>query len=91
MNRKELAREIYVTSQLSGFFKLRSGKVSREYFDKYLFESDPRLLKETARNMSKLIPVNTEILAGLEMGGKRGFCCQHTEARAYHRTAKAAA
>ena len=39
MNRKELAREIYVTSQLSGFFKLRSGKVSREYFDKYLFES----------------------------------------------------
>ena len=69
MNRNELAHEIYATSHISGFFKLRSGKVSREYFDKYLFESDPKLLKEIAKNMSKLIPTNTEVLAGLEMGG----------------------
>jgi len=69
MNRNELAHEIYATSHISGFFKLRSGKVSREYFDKYLFESNPRLLKEIAKNMSKFIPANTEILAGLEMGG----------------------
>jgi orotate phosphoribosyltransferase len=69
MNRNELANEIYVASHISGFFKLRSGKFSREYFDKYLFESDPRLLKEIAKNMSKLIPTNTDMLAGLEMGG----------------------
>jgi len=69
MNRKELASQIYGVSHIFGNFKLRSGQMSNEYFDKYLFECDPKLLAEIANGMSKLIPAGTEVLAGLEMGG----------------------
>jgi orotate phosphoribosyltransferase len=69
MDRKELSRKIFNTSHLEGSFKLRSGQVSNEYFDKYLFESDPKLLVEIAAQLSELIPEGTEVLAGLEMGG----------------------
>jgi orotate phosphoribosyltransferase len=68
MNRKELADRIYKASHIFGNFKLRSGQVSNEYFDKYRFTSDPTLLKEIARGMAKLIPEGTEVIAGLEMG-----------------------
>lgn len=64
-----LARRIYSVCNLKGSFLLRSGKVSSEYFDKYLFESQPDLLREIARGLVPRIPVGTEILAGLEMGG----------------------
>jgi orotate phosphoribosyltransferase len=66
--RKELASRIYHVSHLTGSFKLRSGQVSSEYFDKYLFEADPKLLKAIADEMAKLIPAGTQVLAGLEMG-----------------------
>lgn len=69
MGRSELAQQVYTISHLQGSFKLRSGQISHEYFEKYLFESDPRLLKEIVKYLSKLIPENTEVLAGLEMGG----------------------
>lgn len=69
MVRMALANEIYKTAHLTGSFKLRSGKVSNDYFDKYLFESDPILLKEIIEHLSELIPEGTEVLAGLEMGG----------------------
>ncbi|MCZ8515800.1 orotate phosphoribosyltransferase [Paenibacillus filicis] len=69
MERLALANEIYKTAHLTGTFKLRSGKVSNDYFDKYLFESNPGLLNEIAELLSELIPKDTEILAGLEMGG----------------------
>jgi orotate phosphoribosyltransferase len=67
--RRSLARRIYERSSLKGQFRLRSGVVSDEYFDKYLFESDPVLLREIAQAMSTAIPADTEALAGLEMGG----------------------
>ena len=69
MDRSELAQKIFDTSHLVGSFKLRSGQVSSEYFDKYLFESNPKLLMEIANQLSELIPEGTEVLAGLEMGG----------------------
>jgi len=69
MNKNELAGMIYSSSHLEGQFKLRSGQISNEYFDKYLFESEPKLLKGITREMAKLIPAGTEVLAGLEMGG----------------------
>ena len=69
MNRSELARKIFDASHLTGTFTLRSGQVSNEYFDKYLFESEPELLSEIAGQMAELIPAGTEVLAGLEMGG----------------------
>lgn len=64
-----LAKRIRDCSKLEGEFLLRSGTTSNTYFDKYLFESDPKILKEIVHKMAELIPTGTEILAGLEMGG----------------------
>ena len=61
--------QILTTARLTGDFTLRSGARSTTYFDKYLFESNPVLLKAIVEVMSKDIPKDTEILAGLEMGG----------------------
>lgn len=68
-NRFQLAKQIKDCAQLSGTFTLRSGATSDTYFDKYLFESDPVLLKQIAEQMADLLPPETEVLAGLEMGG----------------------
>ncbi len=68
-DRQAVARRIHCISQLSGSFTLRSGAVSDTYFDKYLFESDPDLLRDIATLMAELIPAQTDIVAGLEMGG----------------------
>ncbi len=65
----DVAKRILETSRLSGEFRLRSGQISSTYFDKYLFESDPQLLEAVTELMAPLIPKDTEILAGLEMGG----------------------
>lgn len=64
-----LAKDINRVSKLTGEFILRSGKKSDTYFDKYRFESSPSLLKKITEQMAVLIPKDTEILAGLEMGG----------------------
>lgn len=69
MDKQELGRRIYHTSYLNGIFTLRSGEISKEYFDKYLFEADPLLLTELAHHLYELIPEDTEVLAGLELGG----------------------
>lgn len=64
-----LAATIKNISQLHGTFVLRSGKTSTTYFDKYRFESDPRVLAQIARELSALVPADTQVLCGLEMGG----------------------
>ena len=69
MKRDPLAAEIDAVSRLRGTFKLRSGQSATEYFDKYRFESDPELLRRVAQRMLQLLPVGTEVLAGLELGG----------------------
>jgi orotate phosphoribosyltransferase len=69
MERRALAARIYAAAHLTGTFTLRSGVVSNEYFDKYLFESDPALLREIATALVPLVPPGTEALAGLELGG----------------------
>ncbi|HYF03800.1 MAG TPA: orotate phosphoribosyltransferase [Patescibacteria group bacterium] len=69
MTRKELAKAIYDVSHLTGTFTLRSGAVSNEYFDKYLFEAQPHILKAIAEHMAQLLPEGAQVLAGLEMGG----------------------
>jgi orotate phosphoribosyltransferase len=65
----DLAARIYATSHLTGEFTLRSGRTATEYFDKYRFEADPVLLDEVAAGMAALVPPDTQVLAGLEMGG----------------------
>jgi len=69
MTKQELAKKTFEVSILKGEFRLRSGQISTEYFDKYLFESDPRLLRAIAEEMRGLMPADVEGLAGLEMGG----------------------
>jgi orotate phosphoribosyltransferase len=64
-----LARRIYDTAHITGEFLLRSGATSNEYFDKYLFEANPALLKDIATAMVSLVPPGIDALAGLEMGG----------------------
>ena len=69
MDRDTLARTIYERTHLTGEFRLRSGAVSSEYFDKYLFESDPLLLRTVGEALVPLLPPGTDALAGLELGG----------------------
>ncbi len=69
MKRDELCQRIFNVAHLKGEFKLRSGKVSNEYFDKYQFESHPTLLEAIGEQMKLLIPKETEFLGALEMGG----------------------
>lgn len=69
MTKQELAKALFKAAYITGEFKLRSGQVSNEYFDKYQFESQPELLKNIAHYLKGSIPNNTQILAGLEMGG----------------------
>ena len=69
MTRNELGKHIYNISHITGEFLLRSGQISNEYFDKYKFESAPNLLAPIAHEMRNLIPHETNILGGLEMGG----------------------
>lgn len=69
MNRRTLARKIAAVAGLSGEFRLRSGVTASTYFDKYQFESDPELLAAVTHHMAELVPSDTELLAGLELGG----------------------
>ena len=69
MTRDDLASRIYAAAHITGTFTLRSGVVSNEYFDKYLFESDPKLLARVVEQMLGLVPEETDLLGGLELGG----------------------
>jgi len=69
MDKAELAKWLVDVALLRGEFKLRSGQVSSVYFDKYQFEARPDLLREIARQLAPLVPRDTEVLAGLELGG----------------------
>lgn len=69
MNYELLAADVNRACRLQGQFELRSGQLSHEYFDKYLFESDPQLLRRVCEAMVPLIPSDTDLLGGLELGG----------------------
>lgn len=69
METEALARKIFEVSHITGEFKLRSGLTSHEYFDKYRFESQPKLLKEIAKHLKSMIPKGIDAFAALEMGG----------------------
>ncbi|HEX5437030.1 MAG TPA: phosphoribosyltransferase family protein, partial [Gemmatimonadaceae bacterium] len=69
MDRPHLAHAIATVATLHGEFRLRSGALASEYFDKYRFEADPQLLSAIATALAPLIPAGTDALAGLELGG----------------------
>ena len=68
-NDPALAADVDACCRLTGEFTLRSGQRATEYFDKYLFESDPALLARVVARMVALVPAGTELLGGLELGG----------------------
>ena len=54
---RELGRELVKASYLKGDFVLRSGKRSNRYFDKFLFETDPALLRRLGKQLAgKILP-----------------------------------
>jgi orotate phosphoribosyltransferase len=67
-NRKDLARDLVRASYLKGDFVLRSGKRSNRYFDKFLFETEPQLLKRLGAHLAELVPKETQRLAAPELG-----------------------
>lgn len=64
----ELGRDLVKASYLKGDFVLRSGKRSDRYFDKFLFETQPELLKRLAERLAHLVPPQTQRLAAPELG-----------------------
>ncbi len=63
-----LARDLVAASYLKGDFVLRSGKRSDRYFDKFLFETEPALLKRLGTHLAALVPAETQRLAAPELG-----------------------
>jgi orotate phosphoribosyltransferase len=65
---RELARDVAGAALLRGEFVLSSGMRSSYYFDKYLFETKPSILRRLAGFIGELIPANTDRIAGPELG-----------------------
>jgi orotate phosphoribosyltransferase len=65
---RELGRDLVKASYLKGDFVLRSGKRSNRYFDKFLFETDPALLRRLGKHLAALVPSETQRLAAPELG-----------------------
>ncbi len=61
MEKEALGRLLLDTAYLEGDFVLRSGRRSKYYLDKYLFETEPRLLRWIVHEMAMMI---REQLAG---------------------------
>jgi orotate phosphoribosyltransferase len=64
----DLASRIREAALLEGDFVLSSGKRSSFYVDKYLFSTEPDLLRDVAAALSDKLPDGVERLAGVELG-----------------------
>jgi orotate phosphoribosyltransferase len=69
MNRSELINRIKATAYLEGDFVLRSGKRSKYYLDKYLFETCPDILKALGEEFARRLSDDVTLIAGAELGG----------------------
>lgn len=69
MTDAELAQALRETALLEGDFTLRSGRKSKYYLDKYLFETQPTLLRELAQRFARFVTDEVDRIAGAELGG----------------------
>lgn len=69
MDRTVLARRIREIAYLEGDFTLRSGRKSKYYLDKYLFETQPDILRELGKLFAEFVQSTTTLIAGAELGG----------------------
>lgn len=66
--RDQVARDLVNHAYLVGDFVLSSGRRSRYYFDKYLFETRPEILRPVAQLIAGVIPDGVDRIAGPELG-----------------------
>ncbi len=64
----DLALRIREAALLEGDFVLSSGERSNFYVDKYLFSTEPVLLRDVADALAAALPEGVERLAGVELG-----------------------
>jgi len=69
VTKEQLVKRIKQTAYLEGDFTLRSGKKSKYYLDKYLFETCPDILKALAEEFAKYVTREITLIAGAELGG----------------------
>jgi orotate phosphoribosyltransferase len=69
MTRQELIKRIKETAYLEGDFTLRSGKKSKYYLDKYLFETCPDILRQLGKEFARFVGDDVTLIAGAELGG----------------------
>ena len=69
MNKTELAQRIRDAAYLEGDFTLRSGRKSKYYLDKYLFETQPDILRDLGSMFAACACDTTTLIAGAELGG----------------------
>ena len=69
MEKAALTARIKEASYLEGDFLLRSGKRSKYYMDKYLFETQPDILKALGTEFCKHLTDDVTLIAGAELGG----------------------
>ncbi|HOQ05754.1 MAG TPA: orotate phosphoribosyltransferase [Anaerohalosphaeraceae bacterium] len=69
MDKNQLARRIKDASYLEGDFVLRSGKRSKYYLDKYLFETQPDILRALGKEFCRHLSPEVTRIAGAELGG----------------------
>ncbi|MCJ7693223.1 MAG: orotate phosphoribosyltransferase [Sedimentisphaerales bacterium] len=69
MTRDELIKRIKETAYLEGDFTLRSGKKSKYYLDKYLFETCPDILRALGEEFARYVTDDVSLIAGAELGG----------------------
>ncbi len=69
MTKDELIKRIKETAYLEGDFILRSGKRSKYYLDKYLFETCPDILQALGEEFAEHITDDVTLIAGAELGG----------------------
>lgn len=69
MTREELIKRIAEVALLRGEFTLRSGRKSNYYLDKYLFSTQPDILRPLGVMFAAWVSPKTTMLAGAELGG----------------------
>ncbi len=69
MEPKQIAERIAEVALLRGEFKLRSGRTSHYYLDKYLFSTQPDILAALGQMFAEHVEPDTTRLAGAELGG----------------------
>jgi orotate phosphoribosyltransferase len=69
VNKAQLTKRVKETSYLEGDFVLRSGKRSKYYMDKYLFETQPDILRALGKEFCKYLTPDVTLIAGAELGG----------------------